>query len=105
MSLEFSFSLMDESGNALEPVFGPGLTGLQNLGNSCYMASTLQSIFMIPAFRERYYATIAQHWETCNETIPATCVDCQMHKIADGLLSGRYSVPRPHGNAAPVDGL
>jgi uncharacterized UBP type Zn finger protein len=32
-NLNFDFSLTDEAGNALEPVFGPGLTGLQNLGN------------------------------------------------------------------------
>jgi len=32
-NLNFDFSLTDESGNALELVFGPGLTGIQNLGN------------------------------------------------------------------------
>lgn len=32
-NLKFDFSLTDESGKALEPVFGPGLTGLSNLGN------------------------------------------------------------------------
>ncbi|TFY74314.1 hypothetical protein EWM64_g9698, partial [Hericium alpestre] len=32
-NLKFDFSLTDESGKALEPVFGPGLTGLANLGN------------------------------------------------------------------------
>ena len=34
-NFSFDFSLTDESGNAFEPVFGPGLTGLQNLGNRC----------------------------------------------------------------------
>ena len=33
--------------------------------------------------------------------LPADCVDCQLHKIADGLLSGRYSVPRAH----PEEGM
>jgi ubiquitin carboxyl-terminal hydrolase 5/13 len=32
-NLNFDFSLKDEAGNAFEPVFGPCLTGLQNLGN------------------------------------------------------------------------
>lgn len=32
-NLKFDFSLTDESGNALEPLFGSGLTGLSNLGN------------------------------------------------------------------------
>jgi ubiquitin carboxyl-terminal hydrolase 5/13 len=34
-NLNFDFSLTDEAGNAFEPVFGSGLTGLQNLGNRC----------------------------------------------------------------------
>ncbi|OSD05569.1 ubiquitin carboxyl-terminal hydrolase 14 [Trametes coccinea BRFM310] len=95
-NLTFDFSLTGEDGKALEPVFGPGLTGLSNLGNSCYMASVVQTLFSLPAFRQRYYPTAATHWETCHETLPANCVDCQMHKLADGLLSGRYSHPRPH---------
>ena len=32
-NLKFDFSLIGEDGKALEPVFGPGLTGLSNLGN------------------------------------------------------------------------
>ncbi|EED85732.1 predicted protein [Postia placenta Mad-698-R] len=99
-NLKFDFSLTDESGKALEPVFGPGLTGLSNLGNSCYMASVLQTVFSLPVFRQRYYPSASTHWETCTETLPASCVDCQMHKLADGLLSGRYSHPRPTSSGA-----
>ncbi|KAA1476327.1 ubiquitin carboxyl-terminal hydrolase 14 [Dentipellis sp. KUC8613] len=102
-NLKFDFSLTDESGKALEPVFGPGLTGLANLGNSCYMASVLQTVFSLPAFQARYFKTAQQHWATCTEPLPATCIDCQMHKIADGLLSGRYSHPRPHASSTPSD--
>ncbi|GJE89413.1 ubiquitin carboxyl-terminal hydrolase [Phanerochaete sordida] len=100
-NLKFDFSLTDESGKALEPVFGPGLTGLANLGNSCYMASVLQTTFSLPSFRERYFPTAKDHWQTCPEPLPADCLDCQMHKLADGLLSGRYSHPRP-AESAPV---
>ena len=32
-NLKYDFSLTSEDGKALEPVFGPGLTGLSNLGN------------------------------------------------------------------------
>lgn len=39
-NLKFDFSLTDESGKALEPVFGPGLTGLSNLGNRCNLPLT-----------------------------------------------------------------
>ncbi|KAK7688342.1 hypothetical protein QCA50_008714 [Cerrena zonata] len=81
---------------ALEPVFGPGLTGLANLGNSCYMASVLQTVFSLPSFQARFLSTTAQdHWATCSESLSADCIDCQLYKISDGLLSGRYSHPRP----------
>ena len=32
-NLTFDFSLTAEDGSALKPVFGPGATGLSNLGN------------------------------------------------------------------------
>ena len=38
-NLNYDFSLVGDDGKALEPVFGPGLTGLANLGNRyAYMA-------------------------------------------------------------------
>ncbi|KAI0249448.1 ubiquitin carboxyl-terminal hydrolase 14 [Lactifluus subvellereus] len=106
-NLNFDFKLTDESGKALEPVFGPGLTGLQNLGNSCYMASVIQVLFTLPPFRQRYAAPLAvQHWSTCAEPLPAACLECQMHKLSDGLLSGRYSRPRrTHEDASPQNPL
>ncbi|THG97579.1 hypothetical protein EW026_g4443 [Hermanssonia centrifuga] len=84
-NLKFDFSLTGEDGKALEPVFGPGLTGLANLGNS------------------KYYPNAKAHWKSCTEPLPADCLDCQLHKMADGLLSGRYSHPRPAGNGVPQD--
>ncbi|TFK33774.1 ubiquitinyl hydrolase [Crucibulum laeve] len=92
-NLKYDFSLTGDDGKALEPVFGPGLTGLANLGNSCYMASVLQTIFSLPAFQVRYNTLAAHHAAACTESLPADCVECQMHKVADGLLSGRYSHP------------
>lgn len=98
-NLRYDFSLTDDDGKALEPVFGPGLTGLANLGNSCYMASVLQTIFALPAFQTRYYEPAGMHHaEACTVPLPADCVECQMRKVADGLLSGRYSHP---ANALP----
>jgi ubiquitin carboxyl-terminal hydrolase 5/13 len=95
-NLKFDFAMTGADGKSLEPLFGPHLTGLRNLGNSCYMASTLQSLFALPAFQERYYAAgesaLSQHAQTCPKS-PADCIECQMLKMADGLLSGRYSVP------------
>ena len=33
---------------------GPGLTGLRNLGNTCYIASVFQVLFSLPAFQMRF---------------------------------------------------
>ncbi|WVW79276.1 hypothetical protein I302_101243 [Kwoniella bestiolae CBS 10118] len=90
-NLKFDFSMTGDDGKELEPVFGQGLTGLKNLGNSCYMASVLQTVFSLPAYRSRYTSEIAQtHFQTCQKP-PAECLECQMLKLGDGLLSGRYS--------------
>lgn len=65
------------------------------------MASTLQTLFALPSFQFRYFPASSgegnvtkRHWLTCQERLPADCLECQLYKVADGLLSGRYSVPR-----------
>ena len=49
----YDWSRIQEAGKELVPLAGPGLTGLRNLGNSCYMASILQVLFAVPEFRHR----------------------------------------------------
>ncbi|CCF54026.1 hypothetical protein NDA11_007407 [Ustilago hordei] len=100
-NLKFDFNMTSEDGKMLEPIFGPGLTGIRNLGNSCYMSSVLQSLFSLPAFQKRYGDAYRPHTLACSNQ-PATCFECQITKIADGLLSGRYShsrEPEQGGNA------
>lgn len=59
---------------------------------SCYMASVMQTLFTLPTFRERYLSdTALAHIQTCENPLPASCVECQMLKLGDGLVSGRYS--------------
>lgn len=89
-NLKLDFAMTDSSGKQLKPLFGPELTGLKNLGNTCYLASVLQSIFANPEFAQRYYRP--------DETLPpiskpAEDLEVQLRKLADGLLSGRYSTP------------
>lgn len=69
------------------------------------MASTLQFIFALPSFKSRYVPPPAaiDHANSCPEPMPAMCVECQMFKIADGLLSGRYSSPRRNPPPAQHD--
>ncbi|EIW75842.1 ubiquitinyl hydrolase [Coniophora puteana RWD-64-598 SS2] len=106
-NLAFDFSLTAEDGSALEPVFGPGKTGLANLGNSCYMASVVQTLFSLLAFQSRYYdsglSKAEAHWAACREALPAECIECQMLKVADGLLSGRYAKPDPNVKRPPAN--
>lgn len=89
-NLRWEFSMTTEDGKELKPVFGPGLTGLKNLGNSCYLASMLQCLFDMPSFQRRYFQ-ISEDLPTVSD--PAQDLETQLRKIADGLLSGRYSKP------------
>ena len=49
------WDVITEAGSKLEPVFGAGLTGIRNLGNSCYMNSVMQVLFSIEDFRQKYF--------------------------------------------------
>lgn len=118
-----------DDGKELEPLYGSGLTGLRNLGNrlrpscplsslpcaltplralsllsSCYLASTVQSLFALPAFQRAYFDADRSHTATC-ALAPDACFTCQLRKVADGLLSGRYAHPSKRSKEAWQDGL
>lgn len=97
-NLRWEFSMTDEAGREFKKVFGKELTGLKNLGNSCYLASSIQCLFSLPQFQERYNLT-GQELPTVDD--PAQDLETQLRKVADGLLSGRYS--HPDSSAVPSD--
>jgi ubiquitin carboxyl-terminal hydrolase 5/13 len=92
-NLRWEFAMTTEDGKELRPLFGAGFTGLKNLGNSCYMNSVLQSIFDMPEFQARYYHP---NDPPPNADRPAEDLETQLRKVADGLLSDRYSKPDSH---------
>ncbi|KAG8191918.1 hypothetical protein JTE90_007718 [Oedothorax gibbosus] len=84
------WAVIQESGAKLVPLYGPGYTGLENLGNSCYLNSVMQVLFNIPDFRKCYF-------EKCNDIFDEGLLgapknfNVQMAKLGYGLWSGEYS--------------
>lgn len=91
-NLRWEFSMETEDGKQMRPLFGKGFTGLKNLGNSCYLNSVLQCLFDMPEFQARYLEPAEKEQPPPTST-PAEDLETQLRKIADGLLSGRYSKP------------
>lgn len=48
------WSILTESTSQLEPISGPGYTGMKNLGNSCYLNSVMQVVFSVDDFVELF---------------------------------------------------
>lgn len=90
--------MTNENGQELPTVFGPGFTGLTNLGNSCYLSSIVQCLFSLPEFKQRYYHPSEEPPFSQN---PAEDLETQLRKLADGILSGRYSKPDRDVIASP----
>ena len=89
-NLNFTLSKTIEEGKVLTPLYGPGFTGLENLGNSCYMNSILQILLSLEPFKKQYFDNALEHLNICNRD-PNDCYLCQMSKIMYGLHSGIYS--------------
>nr|XP_023023125.1 ubiquitin carboxyl-terminal hydrolase 5 isoform X1 [Leptinotarsa decemlineata] len=94
------WAALQESGGPLKPLYGPGFTGMSNLGNSCYLNSVVQMLFRIPDFVHKYYDGADEIFDRVNGD-PAEDFGVQMAKLGYGLLSGKYSVPPSPGS--PVD--
>ena len=87
-NLNLTLSKIIEDGKQLTPLYGAWNTGMQNLGNSCYMNSVVQVLFAQPEFHQRYL--LNAHLSTCTDFAPE-CLMCQVCKLIEGLSCGRYS--------------
>ncbi|XP_075468738.1 ubiquitin carboxyl-terminal hydrolase 5 isoform X3 [Ascaphus truei] len=86
------WELIQESGVQLKPLYGAGYTGIRNLGNSCYLNSTMQVLFSIPAFQSKYVERLEQLFLKAPSD-PTQDFNTQVAKLGHGLLSGEYSKP------------
>ncbi|KAG7277911.1 hypothetical protein CRUP_004690 [Coryphaenoides rupestris] len=98
------WEVIQESGTTLRPLSGPGLTGMKNLGNSCYLNSVMQVLFTVPDFQSKYVSNIEIFDEAPSD--PTHDFKTQVAKLGYGLLSGEYSKPAPdpgedNGTAEP----
>ncbi|KAH8322919.1 ubiquitin carboxyl-terminal hydrolase 5 [Drosophila kikkawai] len=85
------WSALTESESELQPLAGPGYTGMRNLGNSCYINSVMQVLFVIPDFLQRFVGTGAERYFNEFPSDPANDFNIQMAKLGTGLQSGKYS--------------
>ncbi|CAG9561713.1 unnamed protein product [Danaus chrysippus] len=95
------WNTIQESGSELRPLHGPALTGVNNLGNSCYINSVVQVLFRMPDFIRRYVEGAPEIFSTFPED-PANDFNVQTAKLGVGLISGRYSFPSTGGGQAGV---
>jgi len=86
---KFEYSTITESGTQLVPIYGPGYTGMKNLGNTCYMNS-----FTLPQFQEQYVTAANDIYESINfdNTAHEDNFSLQMAKLGCGLMNGEYSM-------------
>ncbi|KAJ8409410.1 hypothetical protein AAFF_G00228110 [Aldrovandia affinis] len=86
------WEMIQESGHKLKAVFGSGYTGIKNLGNSCYLGTTMQVLFSIPEFQRTYVGKFQRIYDY-SPLDPTLDFSTQMAKLGRALLSGQYSKP------------
>lgn len=99
LNATYAFDAITEAGAHLIPVSGPGLQGLQNLGNSCYMNSVGQLLLSVPELAKRYGSNekdgVASHvllTSVSPKDAPSDLL-CQTTKLGCALTSGAFAGP------------
>uniref|UniRef100_A0A914XX36 Ubiquitin carboxyl-terminal hydrolase n=1 Tax=Panagrolaimus superbus TaxID=310955 RepID=A0A914XX36_9BILA len=91
LNQKWEWSRCTEDGVSLESIFGPGFSGIINIGSSCYINSVLQMLYLVPDFVKVY----AENAEKFLREIPPKEVlesfNAQTAKVCAALHSGQYS--------------
>ncbi|KPA80635.1 putative Ubiquitin hydrolase [Leptomonas pyrrhocoris] len=90
-SSQFDFNKITEAGANLVPVYGPGHTGMYNIGNTCYLASVVQCLMSFAPFQHAFYPDKSTPHQAQCTADPYNCRYCQTERVAAGLLSGEFS--------------
>lgn len=85
-SLKMDLFNVDADGKKLERLVGPGLIGLANLGNTCYMNSCLQLFFSVPDIRDHFVKGSDQYYSRSSSQ-PSNDLATQLSKLAVGLTT------------------
>lgn len=93
LNLNLNLSKVLEEGKVLPPLYGVGYTGINNTGNTCYIASTIQSLMSLESFQARFVDSGYGHLKDCKLN-SATCYECLISKLAIGLQSGFFSIKK-----------
>ena len=110
LNATYAFDAITEAGAHLVPVSGPGLQGLQNLGNSCYINSVGQLLLSgtVPELAKCYGTTekdrVISHillTSVSPKDAPSDLL-CQTTKLGCALTSGAFAGP-PHESATVMD--
>ncbi|MCP9259984.1 Ubiquitin carboxyl-terminal hydrolase 5 [Dirofilaria immitis] len=87
----WEWEMCQEDGANLELAYGPGLTGIINIGSSCYISATLQMLLQIPDFVQAYGIECEKHFLNVSIFNSHYDFNCQTAKVFSSLLSGEFS--------------
>lgn len=97
LNATYAFDAITEAGANLEPRSGPGLQGLVNLGNSCYMNSIVQLLASLQEVRSRYASPVATNKDGNSKLLPPDQamldLTTQFSKVISALTSGVFACP------------